>query len=209
MTKEELRSKILELEEAMREEDSKSTTAKLSDEWDELMSKLKDVIYDELEGVAVKIVTERIVDKYDVDTDILIAEYMESGDLEESFKGVRLRLEDRYYKKNIKIITTMTKEGFVKLIENAQNYSKELDRWSDFGIDLFELPISELGWGFLNTVLPELFSDEGVDWVNWWLFEKPGLFKNSLPNEAYDEDGNIIPTDTIDDLWNLVKDYQK
>lgn len=64
MTKEELRSKILELEEAMREEDSKSTTAKLSDEWDELMSKLKDVIYDELEGVAVKIVTERIVDKY-------------------------------------------------------------------------------------------------------------------------------------------------
>ena len=77
MTKEELRSKILELEEAMREEDSKSTTAKLSDEWDELMSKLEDVIYDEL---------ERIVDKYDVDTDILIAEYMESGDLEESFK---------------------------------------------------------------------------------------------------------------------------
>ena len=32
MTKEELRSKILELEKAMREEDSKSTTAKLSDE---------------------------------------------------------------------------------------------------------------------------------------------------------------------------------
>lgn len=86
MTKDELRSKILELEEAMREEDSKSTTAKLSDEWDELMSKLGDVIYDELEGVAVKIVTERIVDKYDVDTDTLIAEYMESGDLEESFK---------------------------------------------------------------------------------------------------------------------------
>lgn len=55
----------------------------------------------------------------------------------------------------------MTKEGFIKLIENALNYSKELDRWSDFGIDLFELPISELGWNFLNVVLPELFSDEG------------------------------------------------
>ena len=49
------------------------------------MSKLEDVIYDELEGVAVKIVTERIVDKYDVDTDILIAEYMDSGDLEKAF----------------------------------------------------------------------------------------------------------------------------
>lgn len=97
----------------------------------------------------------------------------------------------------------MTKEGFIKLIENAQNYNKELDRWSDFGIDLFELPISELGWNFLNVVLPELFSDEGVDWINWWLFEKPG----GDPNQAYD--GNVIPTDTIDDLWNIVKDYQK
>ncbi len=103
----------------------------------------------------------------------------------------------------------ITKESFTKLIKNAQNYNKELDRWSDFGIDLFELPISELGWEFLNIALPELFTDEGVDWINWWLFEKPGLFKNSLSNETYDEDGNIIPTDTIDDLWNLVKDYQK
>lgn len=101
----------------------------------------------------------------------------------------------------------MTKEGFIKLIENAQNYNKELDRWSDFGIDLFELPISELGWNFLNVVLPELFSDEGVDWINWWLFEKPGF--RGDPNQAYDEDGNVIPTDTIDDLWNIVKDYQK
>lgn len=93
----------------------------------------------------------------------------------------------------------MTKEGFVKLIENAQNYSKELDRWYNFGIELYELPISELGWGFLNITLSELFSDEGVDWINWWLFE----------NQAYNEDGSMIPTDTIDDLWELVKEYQK
>lgn len=101
----------------------------------------------------------------------------------------------------------MTKEGFIKLIENAQNYSKELDRWYDFGIELYELPISELGWGFLNITLPELFSDEGVDWINWWLFEKPGF--RGEPNQAYNEDGSVIPTDTVDDLWELVKEYQK
>lgn len=101
----------------------------------------------------------------------------------------------------------MTKEGFIRLIENALNYSKELDRWDNFGIDLFESLISELGWNFLNVVLPELFSDKGVDWINWWLFDKPG-FGEKL-NQAYDEDGNIIPTDTIEDLWNIVKDYQK
>lgn len=101
----------------------------------------------------------------------------------------------------------MTKEGFIKLIENAQNYSKELDRWYDFGIELYELPVSELGWGFLSITLPELFSDEGVDWINWWLFEKPGF--RGEPNQAYNEDGSVIPTDTIDDLWELVKEYQK
>lgn len=102
----------------------------------------------------------------------------------------------------------MTKEGFVKLIENAQNYSKELDRWSDFGIDLFELPISELGWGFLNTVLPELFSDKGVDWINWYLFERISVITHKvLP--CYDEEGNKVFLNTADDLWEWVKQYQK
>lgn len=110
-------------------------------------------------------------------------------------------------KGNYKKVIIMTKEGFIELVENAMNYSKELDRWNDFGICLFELPISELGWNFFNVSLSELFSDEGIDWINWWLFEKPGF--GGDPNQAYDKDGNIIPTDTIDDLWNIVKDYQK
>ena len=66
----------------------------------------------------------------------------------------------------------MTKEGFIKLLQNAQNYTKELDRWYDFGIDLFELPISELGWNFFDTTIVELFTDDGVDWINWWLYER-------------------------------------
>lgn len=83
MTKEELRSKILELEEAMREEDSRSALAKPSDE---LTKELEEILYDELEGVTVKIVTERIVNKHDIDVDLLITEYMENGDLEKSFE---------------------------------------------------------------------------------------------------------------------------
>lgn len=101
----------------------------------------------------------------------------------------------------------MTKEVFIKLMENAKNYDKELDKWSNFGINLFELPISDLGWKFLDISLKELFTVEGVDWINWWLFEKPGF--GDIPNQAYDENGKRIPTDTIEDLWNLVKDCQK
>ncbi len=101
----------------------------------------------------------------------------------------------------------MTKEAFVKLIENAQNYYAELEKWEKFGIDLFELPVSELGWDFLNITLPELFTDEGVDWINWWIFERIDPWGGI--NKAYDENYNVIPVDTVDDLWNLVKEYQK
>lgn len=206
MTKEELRERILELEDRMLKEDSGKAISEMNDEWEELSDNLENVLYEELEGMALKVITEKIIERYDIDTDILVSEYMESGNLEKAFTAAAEEC-DCGWKEDIKKVIVMTKEGFIKLIENALNYSKELDRWSDFGIDLFELPISELGWNFLNVVLPELFSDEGVDWINWWLFEKPGF--GGDPNQAYDEDGNVIPTDTIDDLWNIVKDYQK
>lgn len=48
-----------------------------------------------------------------------------------------------------------------------------------------------------------LFTEEGVDWINWWLYEKGVLHYNELI--AKDANGNIIPTETIDDLWELVK----
>ncbi len=102
----------------------------------------------------------------------------------------------------------ITKELFIKFIENAQKYDKELDRWSDFGIDLFELPISELGWKFFEQFLEQSFTINGIDWINWWMFEKFSPYSEE-PLEATDEYGNIIPTDTIDDLWELVKDYAK
>ena len=50
-----------------------------------------------------------------------------------------------------------------------------------------------------------IFGTDALDWVNWWLYEKNGPISHS-PLEAYDKDGNIIPTDTIDDLWNLIEE---
>lgn len=101
----------------------------------------------------------------------------------------------------------MTKEGFIKLIKNAVEFNAELDRWNSFGIDLYELPISELSWNFLGIALEELFTEKGIDLINWWIFDKQGFGEE--PNQSYDGNGNVIPADTIDDLWNIVKDYQK
>lgn len=81
MTKEELRERILELESRMSQEDSRKAISKMNDEWEELSSNLEDALYEELEGMALKVITEKIIERYD----ILMSEYMDNGDLEKAF----------------------------------------------------------------------------------------------------------------------------
>ena len=85
MTKEELRERILELESRMSQEDSRKAISKMNDEWEELSSNLEDALYEELEGMALKVITEKIIERYDIDTDVLVSEYKDSGDLEKAF----------------------------------------------------------------------------------------------------------------------------
>ena len=88
MTKEELRERILELEDRMLKEDSGKAISEMNDEWEELSDNLENVLYEELEGMALKVITEKIIERYDIDTDILVSEYMESGNLEKAFTAV-------------------------------------------------------------------------------------------------------------------------
>lgn len=85
MTKEELRERILELEDRMSKEDSRKAVSEMNDEWEELSNNLENILYEELEGMALKVITEKIIERYDIDTDILMSEYMDSGDLEKAF----------------------------------------------------------------------------------------------------------------------------
>lgn len=85
MTKEELREHILELEDRMSKEDSRKAISEMNDEWEELSDNLENILYEELEGMALKVITEKIIERYDIDTDILVSEYMESGNLEKAF----------------------------------------------------------------------------------------------------------------------------
>lgn len=102
----------------------------------------------------------------------------------------------------------ITKEQFIKIISLAQDYEKEVDKWDDFGIQIYEMPIGEIHGQLLDILLENVFTVDGVDWINWWLYERISIITGE-PLEAYNEDGSIIPTDTVEDLWNLVKDYRK
>jgi hypothetical protein len=97
----------------------------------------------------------------------------------------------------------ISKELFVKLITSAEKFSAEIDRWSDFGIDLFENNITILPWEIFQYCLDSHFDEDGKDWISWYLWERHGFNSNEvLP--CYNEDGTPFYVNTPEDLWDLV-----
>ena len=103
----------------------------------------------------------------------------------------------------------ITKEQFTKVIEDTLKLNKEYDRWDDFCINLWELPIGDTVADLAESIWDITFDEDGVDWINWWIYERPALFEGDEVNKAYNEDGSEIPTETVDDLWNIVKKFRK
>ena len=102
----------------------------------------------------------------------------------------------------------MEKCNFVAMINAIEKYDAEVERWADFGIELYELPICELTWELINMYLKELFNEDGVDWINWYIYERKSIFTGEvLP--CFDEEGKEFYVNTPEDLWKLVEQHQK
>ncbi len=100
----------------------------------------------------------------------------------------------------------ITKEQFVKLITDNRKHNDRLDEVEDvLGLAIYDCDWVEYGNILFDEVLGLLFQEEGVDDMNWWLYEKCGRPDYKM----WDKDGNEIPTETLDDLWEIVKDYRK
>lgn len=101
----------------------------------------------------------------------------------------------------------MTKEQFVRMMDAAEAFEQEVERWNDFGIELYELPIGEIPWEMFNCWLDANFNSNGKDWINWYLWERRSIFTNEvLP--CYDENDNEFYVNTSEDLWELVEMHQ-
>lgn len=102
----------------------------------------------------------------------------------------------------------MEKCNFVAMVNAIEKYDAEVERWADFGIELYELPICELTWELINMYLEEIFSEDGVDWINWYIYERKSIFTGEvLP--CFDEEGKEFYVNTPEDLWKLVEQHQK
>jgi hypothetical protein len=102
----------------------------------------------------------------------------------------------------------MEKCNFVAMINAIERYDAEVERWADFGIELYELPICELTWELINMYLEEMFNEDGVDWINWYIYERKSIITGEvLP--CFDEEGKEFYVNTPEDLWKLVEQHQK
>lgn len=100
----------------------------------------------------------------------------------------------------------ISKAQFSDIIIANQKQSKQLDELKDLGFDLWETSVSEFGFQMFDKLIETNFCEEGRDWIFWWLYERDSILGDV--NKAWDENGKEIPTETIDDLWNLVEKYR-
>ena len=102
----------------------------------------------------------------------------------------------------------MEKCNFVAMVNAIERYDAEVERWADFGIELYELPICDIPWEIINMYLKEMFNKDGVDWINWYIYERKSIITGEvLP--CWDEEGKEFYVNTPEDLWKLVEQHQK
>ena len=92
------------------------------------------------------------------------------------------------------------------MIDLAEDFIEESDRWNSFGIEIFEMPIYTIPWGIFDCWVKDNFNSDGIDWINWYLWERLSINTNEVL-ACYDEDGKEFYVYTASDLWELVKDH--
>lgn len=99
----------------------------------------------------------------------------------------------------------ITKEQFIKLITDNRKHNDRLDEIGNvLGCTVYDCDWVEYGNILFDEALGLLFQKEGVDDIIWWMYEKCGRPDYKM----WDKNGNEIPTETLDDLWEIVKDYR-
>lgn len=61
----------------------------------------------------------------------------------------------------------------------------------------------ELFLQIVDSLLLYSFGKEGFEVINFWLYEK--INPDGTVNELFDDDNNVVPTTTAEDVWNLLQ----
>lgn len=104
--------------------------------------------------------------------------------------------------KNVKM---MNKTDFKVIITNHKNWMERITQIGDaLNIyNIYECDWVESHYNLFDEIIEMFFNDDGIELINWWLYEKD-------PDDYItDCNGNHIPCETIEELWENVKEYLK
>lgn len=98
----------------------------------------------------------------------------------------------------------MEYEKFKIAIEGLKKASERFHSLYILGVDLMDY--DDIYHTVITSLITSIFDEEGKDWIDWYLYERPG-FSNG-PLLATDADGKEICYD-IPSLWEVVKEHLK
>ena len=100
----------------------------------------------------------------------------------------------------------MNKEQFIKLmtIIKERYYSLEsiYDKLNELFGDVSDRFIDNTSLFPIIKTISEIISDD-ENWIEWYVYEKEWGTKEDV--SVADGDGNVVPSETLEDLWELIQ----
>ncbi len=101
----------------------------------------------------------------------------------------------------------ITFENFKRFIEASELFNTSVDKLYDLKIDIIESGLFKSYGNVEDVLITSLFKGDGIDYINWWLYERKD-YTGNISNTLLDFEGNKIEVNSIAELWDLVKDYR-
>lgn len=99
----------------------------------------------------------------------------------------------------------MNLKTFTTLIKGFEERHKQNDTAYKLGIDILNYD-NDYYKDVTYPLLIEVFTEEGLDWITWYLYERVSHTGKDL--EAFDKEGNKI-CHNIPSLYDTIKEYLK
>ena len=95
----------------------------------------------------------------------------------------------------------ISEEKFIKLLRECEMQDARVDLFNKIFPAAFDSPMIEFGYFMFHEVMRAHFTEEGVSWIDYYLYENP--------EKCYYQDEKKIPLETPDGLWVLIESYRK
>lgn len=101
--------------------------------------------------------------------------------------------------------SSITKRQFISYISTIQKFNETIDKLSDLlKYDNFEDTLISFGFYLFDKVIDMYFESEATNIIYWYLYDK-----SKFPDLHITSEDKELPTETIEDIWNIVKNFIK